>query len=101
MIEIGKGTLEEKVIKILTTLYPVTLNLLKKELGISKIRTERIIKEFQAKGIVELEILPDKTYIRLLRQDFHFVGRSPVQKKSLKRKGKKREKRDYEGMMYG
>ncbi len=101
MIEIEKGSIEEKIIKVLKKIYPITINDLKKELGISLIRTERIIKSLQAKGILELEILTDKTYIRMIRQDFHFVGRSPVQKKSLKRKGKKGEIKDYDGMMYG
>lgn len=101
MIEIVKGTIDERVIKILQTRYPITIEELKNELGLSRIRTERIIKSFQVKGIVEVEVLSDKKYIRLLRQDFHFVGRSPVQKKSLKRKGKKREEKEYNGMMYG
>ena len=100
-MEIEKGTIHERVIKILTTDYPITISELSKKLGISKIRTERIIKSFQAKGIVEIEVLPNKSYIRLIRQDFHFVGRSPVQKKSLKRKSKKKQENDYEGMMYG
>lgn len=101
MIEIEKGTLEEKAIKILQNQYPITIEELKNKLKISKIRTERIIKSFQARGIIEVEKLKDKSFIRLLRQDFHFVGQKPTQKKSLKRKSKKGEEKEYEGIMYG
>ncbi|MDG6221564.1 MAG: hypothetical protein QCI38_08995, partial [Candidatus Thermoplasmatota archaeon] len=51
---------------------------------------QREIARLVSKGYVQLEPLPDKTYVRLLRLDFSFVGRNETQKRSLKHKpGKK------------
>ena len=100
MIEITRGTLDEQIIKILQKTYPVTVNELKKKLHLSKQQIIRILKKLQVKGIVRLEPLPDKTYIRLLRNDFSFVGKKR-QRKFIKHSRSKRHKsKDYEGIMY-
>ena len=75
MIEINSGTLEERIIKLLQKTYPITVKDIKNELKISKDVTIRILKKFQIKGIVKLEPLPGKTYVRLLRNDFSFIGK--------------------------
>ncbi len=85
MIEIKTGTMEEKIIKILQKEYPVTLEVLGKKLHISKKTVEFELFKLSSKGIVELEPLPDRTYIRLLRTDIRFIGRHH-QEKFIKRK---------------
>ena len=101
MIEITKGTTEERIIRILQKTYPITIKDVKEELNISKKIIERILQKLQVKGIVQLDKLPDKTYIRLLRNDFSFIGKKR-QKKFIKHHSSKRKKetKDYDGMMY-
>ncbi|MDH7517249.1 MAG: MarR family transcriptional regulator [Candidatus Thermoplasmatota archaeon] len=101
MIEITTGTIDEQIIKILLKTYPVTVNDLEKILHLPKTTIMRFLQKLQSKGILRLEPLPDKTYIRLLRHDFSFIGKKH-QKKFIKHKttGKKRTPKNYEGIMY-
>jgi DNA-binding transcriptional regulator GbsR (MarR family) len=101
MIEITRGTLEEQIIKLLQKTYPITVDDIKKELHLSKNIIMRVLQKLQTKGIVKLESLPDKTYIRLLRHDFSFIGKKR-QRKFIKhhRGGKKPEIEEYNGIMY-
>jgi len=101
MIEITTGSFEERVIKILQKTYPVTVEYIKKKLNISKDVTLRILKKLQMKGIVMLDPLPDKTYIRLLRHDFRFIGKKRQKKFIKHRSGRKKQKtEEYNGYMY-
>jgi predicted transcriptional regulator len=101
MIEITAGTIEEQIIKFLQKTYPVTISDLEKKIHISRKNIVRVLQKLQVKGIVQLEPLPDKTYIRLLRHDFSFIGKKR-QKKFIKHhsRGKKQESKEYDGMMY-
>ena len=101
MIEITTGTVEEKIIKILQKTYPVTVKDLANKLNVSQSVIMREVKKFQTRGIVQLDVLPDKTYIRLLRNDFSFVGKKR-QKKFIKHKsrGKTYQQDEYDGFMY-
>jgi hypothetical protein len=101
MIEITSGTIEEQIIKIIQKTYPITVSEVKEKLHISKENIMRVLQKFQVKGIIQLEPLPDKIYIRLLRNDFKFVGKKR-QKKFIKHHAgvKKQESKDYDGMMY-
>lgn len=101
MIEITTGTLEEQIIKLLQKKYPITISDIEKDLQSSRSIIIRVLQKLHVKGIVQLEPLPDKTYVRLLRRDFSFVGKKR-QKKFLKhRTGKKRqEPEEYDGIMY-
>ncbi|UCG70737.1 MAG: Lrp/AsnC family transcriptional regulator [Thermoplasmata archaeon] len=101
MIEIERGSIEARIIEVLQEVYPISIKELQKELSISEKMLERGIKRLQTRGIITLEPLPDKTYIRLLRMDFHFVGRKATQRKPIKRKGGKKKGKDYDGMAYG
>jgi len=74
MIEILAGTLEEHIITLLQTTYPITISDLVRRLHVPRERVEWVLHKFQVKGIVKLEPLPDKTYIRLLRADFRVIG---------------------------
>ena len=101
MIEITTGTLEERIIKLLKKTYPITINEIKKELNISREIVLRTLKKFQMKGIVRLEPLPDKTYVRLLRHDFSFIGKKRQRKFIKHRTGKrKQDTEEYNGIMY-
>ena len=101
MIEITSGTLEERIIKLLQKIYPITVNDIKKELNISRDVALRSLKKFQMNGIVRLDPLPDKTYVRLLRHDFSFIGKKRQRKFIKHRSGeKKQETEEYDGIMY-
>jgi DNA-binding transcriptional ArsR family regulator len=100
-IEITQGSLEEKIIRRLLEVYPITLDELRFDIKVSEEIMMRGIKALVIRGIIELEQLPDKTFIRLLRQDFVFVGRKATQRKRFKHKGGRKKGKDYEGIMYG
>lgn len=101
MIEITSGTLEERIIKLLRKIYPITIEDIKNKLKLSELVVSRVLKKLQTKGIVRLEPLSDKTYVRLLRHDFSFVGRKR-QRKFIKHhlEGKIKETEEYDGIMY-
>ncbi len=106
MIEIVKGTMEERIIKILQKEYPITLKELSKKLGISERRAKTELIKMQAKNILVMEPLPDKIFIRLIRFDFMFVGRRRqyklIKKKKMKEKFEEEESGDKsEDIMYG
>ena len=67
------GTVEERILRILQEVYPITIGDLEKELRISRKTIEVALHKLQLRGILQLEPLPDKTYIRLLRRDFKFI----------------------------
>jgi len=83
MIEITGGTTEEQIIDILQNNYPVTVEEIEKRLHLSHEIIMRVLHRFQVKGIVQLEPLPDMTYVRLLRHDIKVVTKRR-QKKFIK-----------------
>ena len=101
MIEIERGSSEARIIEVLLEVYPITIEELRKELSLSEKMLERGIKRLQIKGIIELEPLPDKVYIRLLRRDFHFIGRKVTQRRPIKRSGGSNKGKEYDGVAYG
>jgi transcriptional antiterminator len=109
MIEIKKGSLEERVLNILLKKYPITVEDLRSELGVSKRSIERVVKAFITRGIITIDVLPDKEYIRVQRRDFRFIGRHESQRrplKHIKRRDRatkfkpKKKNDDYNDMMY-
>lgn len=100
MIEIITGTIEERIIKLLLETYPITVSDIGKKLHLSKSAVMRELKKFQIKGVVRLEPLPDKIYVRLLRRDFSFIGKQQRKFAKHHSKVKKQESKDYDGMMY-
>jgi len=101
MIEILRGTLEERIIKLLQKSYPITVSNLVEEMHISQSLAMRELKKLQTKGIVQLEPLPNKTFIRLLRNDFSFIGKKR-QRKFIKHDKDMRAQKteEYDGIMY-
>jgi predicted transcriptional regulator len=101
MIEITNGTLEERIIKLLQKTYPITIKDIKNKLNISEEVVLRTLKKLQLKDIVQLDLLPDKTFVRLLRNDFRFIGKRQQKKFIKHRIGKKIQKtQEYDGDMY-
>lgn len=105
MIEIVGGTIDEQIISILQKQYPVTIEDLESQLKLSRKSIVRVLHQFEIKGIVRLEPLPNKTYIRLLRHDIKIV-RKQRQRRFIKhhRRGKAvklNHDEDHDEMMYG
>ncbi len=100
MIEIERGSVEARIIEVLLEVYPITTAQLKKEFSISERSLDRGLKRLQTRGIIALEPLPDKVYIRLLRRDFHFIGRKVTQRRPIKRSGGRKGGKDYDGFAY-
>ena len=100
MIEITRGTLDEQIIKILQKTYPMTVEELNIKLHLSKQQVVRVLNKLHVKGIVRLEPLPDKIYVRLLRHDFSFVGKKRQRKFIKHSRSKINKSKDYEGIMY-
>ena len=101
MIEITTGTIEEKIIRLLQKIYPVTISDIENNLHISKKIIIRVLQKLKTKGIIQLEPLPNKTYIRLLRHDFSFIGKKRQRKFIKHHSGEKKQEPDeYNGMMY-
>lgn len=101
MIEIERGTLEARIIEVLLEVYPITKEELRRELSMSEGTLEKGIKRLQVRGIITLEPLSDKVFIRLQRRDFHFIGRKASQRRPIKRSGGKKGGKDYDGIAYG
>jgi len=101
MIEILRGTLEERIIKILQQTYPITVSDLVEEMHISDSLAMRELKKLQVKGIIQLESLPDKTFMRLIRNDISFIGKKR-QRKFIKHdaNNKNQKTEEYDGIMY-
>jgi predicted ArsR family transcriptional regulator len=101
-VEVLHGSMDERILRYLLETYPVTTAQLARDLRVSKSRIGRALKALALRGIVELEELPDKTFVRLLRQDLSFFGYKETQRKRFKRSGGgKGESKDVEGPMFG
>lgn len=59
-------SLQARIIAILKDWYPITVEELKDELALPSGVLERSLKGLMVKGVIALEPLSDKTYIRLL-----------------------------------
>ena len=102
VLEILEGTLESRIIHVLLEMYPATTRDLERELKVKSTLLDRTLKAMRSRGIIEVEPLPDRTFVRLLRSDFRFVGRKESQRKRVKQHGGKREKpKEYDGPMFG
>ena len=59
-------SLQARIIAILKDWYPITVEELKDELALPSRVLERSLKSLMVKGVIALEPLSDKTFIRLL-----------------------------------
>lgn len=92
MIPIKKGSTEEKILRLLLKKYPVTSEEIVKALHIRETVIMESLRSMELSGILALDVLPGKCYIRLQRRDFEFSGFKPDQKRTIVRKKEKRKK---------
>jgi len=81
MKKLRVAPLEARILGILKDWYPITVDELRDELGVSRIALERSLKALMVKGVIQLEPLSDKTYIRLLVPDVAFESEKKGKKK--------------------
>lgn len=100
MIEITSGTHEERVIKLLQKIYPITIEQISIKLKLPKKIIKRVLQKFQVQGVVKLDPLPNKTYVCLLRRDISFVAKKRQRKFIKHSRNKRKEPDEYDGIMY-
>ena len=101
-VEVLHGSLDERILRYLLDVYPVTTAQIARDLHVAPSRINHQLKALALRGVIELEELPDKTYVRLLRHDFSFFGYKESQRKRFKRSGgRPKGKSDVEGPMFG
>lgn len=67
--------MEMRIYKILQDWYPITVEELKDELRMREDTLLRALKSMALKGVVALEPLSDKTYVRLLMSDVKIASK--------------------------
>ena len=96
-MSIQVNALEARIIGILKDWYPITVEELRDELSLRKDVLERTLKAMVLKGIIVLEPLEDKTYIRFVAENVEI----DVTRKQGKRRENRPEKRlDDDSIMY-
>ena len=83
-MKVQVDALQARIINILKDWYPITVEELRDEISLPSGVLERALKALMVKGVIELEPLTDKTYIRLLVPELMFE----VDKKDRGRKKK-------------
>jgi len=111
----SRDSIERRILEYVRDHYPVTVDELAKGLHVPSRRVDIALKGMAREGMVELDILPDKTFVRLLviparkagdgKEDdpkprkggFRAKFRFPGRKERERRKDEKRkeEERDY------
>lgn len=100
MMEINKDSMEAKILKFLMENYPITVKELSKGIGVKGSTLKPILLELRRMRILDFDFLPNKTFIRLLRTDFSFVGIKAEQRKGIVKKSSRYTVKEYEGIMY-
>ena len=89
-MKLESSSLEARIIRFLREIYPVTMRDIKREFREPAGRIELALRRLEQAGIVEMEALPDRTYVRLVKA-VGSVGNRPVNRKAVKQeKGPKR-----------
>jgi predicted transcriptional regulator len=91
------SALEARIIGILKDWYPITVEELRDELSLRKDVLERTLKSLVLKGVIVLEPLSDKTYIRLLVPE---IDLAVTGKKSKRKKSPPDKQLDDDSIMY-
>lgn len=92
MVQIDAGSKEAKIIRVLLERYPVDVSEVAKGTGIPEPEVRRLLIGMEGRGWLTLEVLPDRTFVRLSRMDFTFLGRVETQKRAIKHKHRRKEK---------
>lgn len=88
-MSIQLSQLEARIVRILVDWYPITVEELRDELGLRKDVLDRTLKSLVLKGVVQLEPLPDKVYVRLLIQNIDLKGAQSQSKRRADRKSRR------------
>jgi predicted ArsR family transcriptional regulator len=63
-MDMPKDSLERRILDYIQLHYPITVRELAKELHIQETKALHALKKMELHGIVELDVLPDRTFIR-------------------------------------
>ena len=91
------NALEARILQILKDWYPITVEELRDELSLRNDTLERALKSLAVKGVIFLEPLSDKTYIRLVNPE---IDVNVERKKKPKRKEPMPAPLDDDSIMY-
>lgn len=101
MAKVTLDQLQARIVSILKDWYPITVEELRDELALPSRVLERALKALMVKGIIELEPLTDKTYVRLLAPELTVEVDAKGRRKKRKAPPKSEDKeRDFD-IMYG
>lgn len=100
-MKVQVNALEARILGILKDWYPITVGELKDELSLPSGVLERALKSLMVKGVVALEPLTDKTYIRLLVPELVLEKEKGSKQKKHGRRGPERRVDDGDSIMYG
>jgi DNA-binding MarR family transcriptional regulator len=92
------SALEAQIIGILKDWYPITVAELQDELSLRRDTLDRALKALIVKGVIALEPLEDKTYIRLLVPGIEVVVPGRKKKRSSRSRP---QPLDEDSFMYG
>jgi len=94
-MKVKVDALQARIIAILKDWYPITVAELKDELSLPSGVLERALKGLMVKGVIQLEPLSDKTYVRLLVPEIELEKEVRGHKKAIPKPGQKgRDKND-------
>ncbi len=97
-MKVKVDALQARIIAILKDWYPITVAELKDELSLPSGVLERALKSLMVKGVIQLEPLSDKTYIRLLVPEIELEKEVQGHKKAIPKPGQKG--RNVDDIMY-
>lgn len=97
-MKVQVDALQARILAILRDWYPITVEELRDELSLPSGVLERSLKALMVKGVITLEPLTDKTYIRLLVPEI--VMETTGTSKSKRSKKRKEPPRDDDTYMY-
>lgn len=92
MVQVNSRSKEAKLLRILLDKYPIDDRELAERSGLTRSEVERTLKGMEARGWVKLDRLPERTFVRMNRFDFTFLGRDETQRKAVKHKSKDRKR---------
>ena len=99
MITLTAGSLEARIIEFIGD-QVIEKRLLARRLRLREKTLDASLRRLASAGIIGLDALPDKVYVRRLTNDYIVSGVKPTLKRKLVRETKKTKARKYEGMMY-
>jgi len=99
-MKVQVDALQARIISILKDWYPITVEELRDELTLPTNVLERSLKALMVKGVIALEPLSDKTYIRLLVPEIVIEVDRASPKRKKKRASPARRPEPDDSIMY-